>query len=477
MNSQGQQGWSVVARATAWATFGLFVVLGVGAIYFYQERMLFCDAPHILFRVINDQAVQITERRIGVYITQVLPLLGTWLHLPLKAVLLLYSASFVLVYCLAGWLLWRLRQHALLVLMGLYLTLFCSAAYYWTNNEIHQGIPLLFTAFGCTNALAARKAPLLLVAPVLVLLGYIAIWTHPLVLIIAIYLWLFQLVMGPLNDKSLLYKLVLTLIVVLLCYLKYLQSSRHGYDNAKLEGVAKFGLDNVKDILGTAQLRLFLTNCLKIYWAATVVLVATTIWLLRRRKVLPLLLVYGYSVVFLALVCLTFPSVSNSLVYIESEYMILGIIWGAPFVYYVLPTLSARVAWAVLVPLYGIRLCYILMAGPVFTERVQHTKEVLATMRLQHLKKAIVLPTSQLDSLYLFTWGLPTESITLSALEGDRPQLTFIIADTLNGNHLVLPNGADTFAGCFEKRPVARLNIDYYSIDTTTPYQVLPTKK
>src|SRR5690242_15572307 len=96
---------------------GMFLLLLVGAAYFSLERILFSDASFILFRLINLHGLQIQEHRYGSAITQGIPLLASRLHMPLKAIVFLYSVSFNLFYLVvAALLLYRFKQTGLAVL-------------------------------------------------------------------------------------------------------------------------------------------------------------------------------------------------------------------------------------------------------------------------------------------------------------------------------------------------------------------------
>src|SRR4051794_37162116 len=83
-------------RAAAYVCVLIACALLLGAVYYYKERMLFIDAPHVFFRVVNDGRFHIEEHRYGSFITQLFPLIGAKLHLPLRPLLILYSASFYL---------------------------------------------------------------------------------------------------------------------------------------------------------------------------------------------------------------------------------------------------------------------------------------------------------------------------------------------------------------------------------------------
>src|SRR6185436_11625598 len=103
----------------------------------------------MIFRIINLGELQPQEYRFGSFITQIFPLLGSKLHLPLSWIVVLYSASFNLFYlAVAAILVLKIKEYALAILMSFYYVLFVSDSYFWISNEVHQGIAWMFLFFG-----------------------------------------------------------------------------------------------------------------------------------------------------------------------------------------------------------------------------------------------------------------------------------------------------------------------------------------
>ena len=76
---------------------GIFFVLMLMSIFLYKERM-FADASYYLFHAINSQWFHVEHGRTVLGLSQVLPIIGTWLHLPLKVVLVLGSLGHEFFY-------------------------------------------------------------------------------------------------------------------------------------------------------------------------------------------------------------------------------------------------------------------------------------------------------------------------------------------------------------------------------------------
>ena len=176
-------------KAGAKLVLVLQALLLAGAIVFYKERCLFIDTPHGLFNMINDNAFQVGESRYGSYLSQLLPYIALQLHAPLWGIMMLFSAScYLLFIAVTALLVYKYKNYSLAILFGLYTVLFVSDTFYYPPSE---GIALLVMALGMVLFMAAGKRSFLIVLPVFCLLFYFAIWTHPLVMLAAIYLWFF----------------------------------------------------------------------------------------------------------------------------------------------------------------------------------------------------------------------------------------------------------------------------------------------
>jgi hypothetical protein len=461
-------------KAGAQIALSLLVALLVGAILFYKERMLFIDAPHVLFRVVNDGRFHIEEQRYGSFITQLFPLLSAKLHMPFKALVVLYSCSFYLFYlAIVLLLVYKYRNYSLAILFGLYLTIFVSDTFYWPNNEVHQGMAWLMLAFALNYFVALKNRPLLVAVFLFALFFALAVWTHPLVMLVAIYLWFFFWLDKAHWPYSRIQSIIFTGILLLLSFLKYYQGAHHGYDSTKIEMVTHFDIHKLTGILASPQLHYFVKGCIINYWLFVLLFVAGLTVLLKERKYLlftwTLLCASGY----LVLICLTFWDITSNRFYIESEYMPLSIIGCAPFVYYVLPRLGRWQVITIMLLIFVTRLYYIYNSAPLFTGRVVQIEKIQTKMKEKNLAKIIIPgPVKEADDVLIMNWGAPVESIVFSKLNSETPQRTFIFIDQ-GQSGIAAKVGKDTLLGCWEKRPVSQLNSYYFRVDTTTAYQVI----
>jgi len=451
-----------------------FSTLLILALLFWKERALFVDASYILFRIVNLDELQIQEHRYGSFITQAFPLFAARLHLPVTAVVLLYSISFNLFYFLAGWLVtYRLRQPLLGVLMLFYYLLMVSDSFYWTNNEVHQGIAWMFIMLAALLYFGEKRVRPLLFLPFFFLLSFLAIFTHPLVIFPLGFLWTL-LYLQPSWPFGRAWTAVFTTIILVLAYIKYRLStgaaSSH-YDVEKLEAVKQVNSAVLKQALTSPMIKELAQRTIWNYWLLPILSIAGIIAAIRKKAWIQTGLALAFSGIYIVLVCLTFRDFIPF--YTESEWMAGSIIFTALFVFYLLPALPARWATALVAAIVLVRIGYIGFASEKFVARRYWLEAGLERMRQSGATKGLVPETSNNQKLLIMNWGVPSETMIASALAGEYPQRTFVVKPAAELQAGVQTDNKEMIAP-FEVIRLSRLNTPYFQFDTAQNYKEIP---
>jgi hypothetical protein len=118
-----------------------------------------------------------------------------------------------------------------------------------------------------------------------------------------------------------------------------------------------------------------------------------------------------------------------------------------------------------------VRLCYIGYSSQKFTARIQALNNVLGQMEEDNITKlALIKKEDKVEPEWMLDWGIPVESLTLSALNGDHPQRHFIILKP-ERKHWV-PAGSQHMITTHERWNINQLNKSYFHVDTTQPYLI-----
>lgn len=463
-------------KAGAKIALAALLVLLLGSIVFWKERMLFSDASFIAFRIINFGTIQTQVGRYGAFITQIFPYIASKLHLPITAVLFLYSVSFNLFYLFTGWVLYRMKQYPLVIIWTFYLTLYVSDTYFWTNNEVHQGIAWMFLNFGLLQYLFEKfkdnRAKFLIFSiPVFILLSFIAIYTHPLVMISFGFLWVFfVLAKQPLFNNKI--SILFALIAVLICVFKFLASQNNWYDGGFVHNITHTTLPAILKTFRSELAHDFWQGGIRNYWLLWFIFLSGSVYLFIQKKYALFAYVLISCLGYFILICLAFyPSKAF---YIESEWMSLGILGSAAFVYFLLPKLKPVQVMALLVFVFVVRMGYIYVSSQKFSERVAFLEKVNVKMKEKNLSKIIVLNTNDsLENELLLTWGLPYETMLYSAMKGDKPTKTMsYLKKEVMDQYNALGNPRCIFSA-FGPFCNNEINQHYFQMDTTNFYSLM----
>lgn len=451
----------------------LLYVLGLqllGAVIFYQERMSFLDAPFILFKIIQDGSLAIMVERYGSFVTQLFPLVALKLGASLKTLMLVYSISFPLFTFVVGLLLYRWRQETVLIGMSSYFLLFYSDAYFWTNNEIHQGIVWFCLSWGVYNLAHQGKSPIILFITSALLLG-LSIFTHPLVMAVAAFVagWLVLSGQWKVRNRS---TWIAVFIVLLWLILKYIASTYNWYDSQKFSMISDTPLGDWALILERPLFSLFFTNLGTYYFSAGLFLIAGIYFLGRRQ---PFVLAYTWIFIGLYVAAISIVVVEFDRFYSESQWMLIACMMVWPIVYIIqerkpFDFVFLSLLFYVAIAHWGIRM---INSTSTFQDRLHWHQAQIENFRSSGLQKVILTDLSEVDQhLLQMPWGLPVESFMVSSLDRKQSPVTYI-------EQSFCTKEADSthFHNCFDTLAIKLLDTKYFTLDTVQPYRPYPNTR
>ena len=128
---------SISNRNIGWLGLATYLVLGMLALVFYKERIIFLDAAYYLFHLIKDSAFNIEHNRWPTIFTQILPLIARKVNAPLNVVMISYSLGFIVYFGLIFWvILEKLNQPVLALSLLLFNVAMVADTFYWIQSEI-----------------------------------------------------------------------------------------------------------------------------------------------------------------------------------------------------------------------------------------------------------------------------------------------------------------------------------------------------
>lgn len=450
----------------------LFCLL-LAAIFFYQERIIFSDAAWVVYNIINKKEIFIIEHRYGAFISQIFPLVGTYLGLSLSSILLLYSLSFTIFYLSTALYLHWIKEYSLTILLAFYYTLSCTTAFYWTNNEVHQAVAWLMILLGSTLNIKATSKGKVSSYVLFSLLAFLAIFTHPLILFSASFLWGYIYIEKKeefvFHKRFWIYSLVLFIIIGF----KFYMSQNGWYDGDKISNIKTANWEKISAAMLSYTAKEFLNNLVYKYWQMTLIIIGSYYCLIASKRLLLVLWMTLYMVLFFTSICLTYPQKTIHF-YIESEWMSMTLLACFAFVRIIIPQLPNKLSIALLIGIFGMRLYAITMAYSPFEIHLQELKNMVVQHQNNQETKIIYNnKNAPLDDKLMMSWGLPIETLLLSNLDHKKSSVTAILMSEEDyKNRKIIDLGKHVMIEPFGILAIEKINKNYFQIDTFSRYKL-----
>ncbi|NUO00237.1 MAG: hypothetical protein HUU01_06430 [Saprospiraceae bacterium] len=463
-------------RYAGWFTF---LALGILAWTFFLERTVFLDAAFQSFTVITKNELAIQVGRFGSAVTQVFPLVASRLGWSLEGILRAYSMSFVvypfvLFLLLAG----VFRNARAGLILALFYTLLASHTFYWIQSELLQACALIIFYYGIADALfykdhPALDRPLLAGAVYLLMaaLSVVIIFFHPVAFIPFFYSWMFLAISRDREKRKAFYLLPVFGLAVML-YKKF-GLPANAYDTATT-GLTDGVLDRAIHFFSLQSTQNFYRFCVTDYYCFPLLLAAIVIFYIRHRNYLKLVFVAGSVVGYLVLVNCTFHWNVEQF-YIESHYQVMSLLMAIPLVFDLLRAPRWRRVLLFLIPaVMAIRVAHIGWRHNLYEQRLVIERNLIDHAKKLDGQKFMIarddLPWGDL----LMTWGLPYETMYLSALEHPDSVITVL---SLEGDQpFVNENAAKTDLFFGPWGPLHDSEVEktgYFNFRDTIPYRKL----
>lgn len=440
---------TVTQRFFWWLGTGIFTLLTVMAVIFYQERMLFSDMAFQTFHILRTGSIQVQSGRFGAAGTQVFPWAAQAVGMPLKGVLLAYSMGHVLYYF--GLFVFThlvLKQWRWAAVIAFTAVLMTSHTFYWLS-EAPQGLAFLLVLLAWTDGKTHLKEIRIWQWPLWVAGTVTAFYFHPMVLYAMFFCCGWMVLGAGALQKKLVWVTGMGLFL-LTFVVKYKILQLDWYDAMSLSRAEAFGQlwPHWFDIQSNRD---FWKWCRSDYYAIPVLYSTNIILLLWRKKWLLSIWCLVFTPAYILLVNVPFHAGDRQF-YLENLYLPLGIFAILPFIRTIFPANEStlpRIRWWMtgFVVLAGVRLLHIYHTHDRWTARLNWEKAFLQN----HTGPKILTPEKNLPvDLLQFTWGLPYESLLLTSLSGPDSARTIFQYPEMTPQLDSLARQPDLFLGTFK---------------------------
>ena len=443
-----------------------WLVLFALAAYLYKAR-IFADSGFYVSQFINNQTFWIECQRIVLGISQIIPLVGVWIGLDIKYILLLYSLSHVIFfYLLFLFVYYGLRDRRSGLLIILMQTVGIMYSFFTPMFELYYGVPLLITFY------AIWRLPFRFnVIFVLLILEVLILLSHPLAFMLFIFVMFYDYTKETVKPFN--YYLPVILVFVGAIVFKYFIMC--DYESGKMAWQFNY-TDNKQylQLITPSYYKILGLFMLRYYSEVLIAFFLVVFMLVKRKQWFRLLVVAGTFFVYVFLVNSAYTASPSR--YMEQvmfpfvPIVFIPLIYGFPkegrpgLLNISILLVSALIAYRLAVIYYG---------SEIFMKRVAQMEQLIEAARQKGGSKFIV-SSKLIDHGYTqLNWSYPIESMLLSAIDGNDIAITIAPEDDLyfeNNNNKI---AADQFIfRRWELKDHSWLNKRYFHLDIG-PYRTI----
>lgn len=445
----------------------VYSILTVFAIVFYKERVSMLDGAFQFFEIVRKESFAIQANRFGAVGTQIFPVLGIWLGLPLKVVTIMYSLSFVLFPAICFLIiLLHFRNARLALCLLLFNTILVAHSFYWLTCELLQGLPFTLVYFSAVERQMIKGTLsvklLFWSVPALIVITFFYPLLPCVVFFVLAYLWLYY------DKKYTKWLLGIIGIYIMIYVIKALFFSS-GYDNEAMSRVKNF-ITLFPDYFSIPSHRIFIKRCIDDYYFILILSAINIVGLLLQKKYQKLLLSLAAFLGFVMLINVSYPDGSYQF-YIEPQYAILTVYIAVPFCYDIIPAISKKgIIMAALPVMLLLCLIKIYNTHKEYTTRMSWYQSVLDKTAGRSNKKLIMKAGSDPLHLVKMDWASAYEFWLLSTLKTGNSRS--IIIEERPGEFDQYLNENKLFIGKWTSIPYRDFkNKVYFNFTDTSYYQ------
>lgn len=392
------------------------------SVWFAEERVLLIDSAYQLFHDINSGGILINDNRFTMVLSQLVPWLMIRLHVPLRWLIVAYSAGFVLIayacYIAAAHIL-KNRGAAVVMLFTL---MGMRATFFHCISETFQLMffaPLLYALVCSESQSAVRWIALVLTTAA-------AFFIHPVAAFFIVFIVIFRCI----SRRRFEWPVAVTVLLFGACIAVKMLLGQSGHDQSFMPTgeTVKYALGH---FFSLNSIGFFYAHFIDLYLFPTLLWIVTLVGYVRSRN--------WWKLAFVGLFVLGF-FVMSVVVYwkgdgpigMERTYLPLYFFIGLAFVEDELPRFSMwqRFTFFVLfVALLGLSVASIAHRAQPYANRLVEIGRIAAQARDEGQRKLIITRSTAEAVFPVNIWGLALESMLYTARDGADQTVTIYMEE------------------------------------------------
>ena len=453
---------SSVLKLFQWLVFALLILLSV---LFYRERLL-ADSGYYLMRMVNSRMPWSEHGRFILIFSQLLPWLGVSLHLPMKAILLMYSLNHVLFHLLVFYLVvYRYRNTGAGILIILLQVAGLVTGFLVPMFELYYAASMLvlFAAILFSGRLNIPHQLIML------FLAFFIMSSHPVGIVMLIMVVGYNVIENGFKHR--LFYLYLGLLLAGLMLFKYFTASE--YESGKTAAILQDFSSGKYNAVYFSGLASFL---LKNYFSIALIALVITLLMINRRWYKQIWL-YLFSILALAILSIFNTGNFDFSRYNEQVWFPVVFVVCFPLMLRLTNNIGRKAGLflsLLFIAFIGFRLFLITDNAMIYTKRTDRMQQVIEQAQQIEGRKFIV------DDALLVeggipgpNWSYPIETMFLSAENGKTQCISICTTEDYYYNEVYKQlNSTNYLFRRFEVEPLSYLNPRYFMLDTGKYQQI-----
>ncbi len=448
--------------STGFITFGVLMVL---SIVFYLYRILNYDSSYQFVKIINKEFFNFEAARYGVFLTQILPLIGIWLGASLKTIMHLFSFSFIFIYFIVFLtVVFYLKKPNLGLLILIVLLFGVKDNFYYIVTETHQALvySVLFYAWITKNKNFVKSKVLdIAIGLLLILLCFFA---HPVSLFTIIFIIGFELLYEKdwKNYNYYIYASFIVLIGLIRFFIGLYFPNINPYETSLFSNIDK-AIWVLKHFSNIYTFKFFINRKYSLFLFFLILFLFVVIQYLKEKHFKPLLYIIAFSLAFFVFTVIIYYQ-GDADCQMEKDFMPLSIFLGVPFV----KDMDIKK------PINYIKL-FIISSGIVFHIYLIIQISSFYKLKLNYLYSLIeyakknnkykyVVTKDNIPKVQFVFWPLSTETLLLSSMEPAYNSTSFFFCDQHNPHKYLSDTTHFYNAPFWEPWKITDINPKYFNL-------------
>lgn len=411
----------------------VFLTALLFALFFYFER-LNSDCGYYFFKCYNKGFFQVEHNRFVLAISQILPVMASWLNLPVRVAAILYSLNHVLFFGAIWWLVFRKYKNvtaALMVLLVQFIGL--RESVYTPQFELYYGIAFLILWFVMINDETPKNRHKFIPHFTSSIVLLLAFTSHPFAFILFFFLLVYLIM--EYRKKMVYAGIFISFTILAYLLIKYFFTSE--YESGKINQFF-YALDH-------GMLRQFFrsdiyikgfTLLFKYYLDVLVIFMAGIFWMVNKKEYWLTAHYFVSFFVMLSIIWIMFyPNPQGLDRYLEQVYFPLGFVVILPLIRIkIVDVIPWRICLGILI-VFLFRISLISFKANDYKNRTASMEFLIQKARALNSGSKFYVTEKELgkDLYAAANWGFGFETLVLSCTDGGKP-ITITKDEDLNFN-------------------------------------------